>query len=390
MFFDSNGEPLALGTLEYYVAGSSTLQDTWSDSAGTVANSHPIVLDGSGRIGVDIYLGSTGLSNYKETLRDSTGATVSPWPADNIPKASGSAGVSNDLSWTPASGNAALDITTGTGVTVPGATESLAGLLSASDKTKLDGLTGLYIAQASQVICKNNTLAPTTKLDCSTGATIMVDGNGAGAYSGSASGTIDFTQSGLANGNCLDTGTFGSGWYYIYQATNGTTVAFWASASSTSPTLPSGYTKFVRIGAVPADATPNLYRVQIDGRRGKYIITATSNTSTFPFVFTDNTSAWVSKTVAGVSVPLTAVDVDLVLTLGTAVATAYAAPNGSYNSSNTNPTPPLGVGAISGGNLAPRSSKRMLLETSAIYMYSTHISNLLEVLGWEDAVNALS
>ncbi|MGP0039691.1 MAG: hypothetical protein ACLPJW_03145, partial [Rhodomicrobium sp.] len=58
-FFDANGAPLALGNLYYYAAGTTTPLDTYSDSAGTVANTNPIVLDGSGRLDVDVYLGST-------------------------------------------------------------------------------------------------------------------------------------------------------------------------------------------------------------------------------------------------------------------------------------------------------------------------------------------
>ncbi len=83
-FFDANGAPLALGTLTYYVAGTTTLQDTYADSAGAVANTIPIVLDGSGRLETDVYLGST--SSYKEVLT-SASVTISPWPDDNIPSA---------------------------------------------------------------------------------------------------------------------------------------------------------------------------------------------------------------------------------------------------------------------------------------------------------------
>lgn len=54
-FFDANGLPLALGNLYYYVAGTTTPQDTYSDSAGTIMNTNPIVLDGSGRLDVDVH-----------------------------------------------------------------------------------------------------------------------------------------------------------------------------------------------------------------------------------------------------------------------------------------------------------------------------------------------
>lgn len=52
-FFDANGNPLALGNLYYYVAGTTTPQDTYSNSAGTIPNTNPVVLDGSGRLQVD-------------------------------------------------------------------------------------------------------------------------------------------------------------------------------------------------------------------------------------------------------------------------------------------------------------------------------------------------
>jgi len=62
--------------------------------------------------------------------------------------------------------------------------------------------------------------------------------------------TVDISQSG-ANG--LDTGSEGAWyWYYIYVIYNPTTTTYAGllSLSSTSPTLPSGYTKYRRIGSV--------------------------------------------------------------------------------------------------------------------------------------------
>lgn len=74
-FFDGNGAPLALGNLYYYAAGTTTLQNTYSDNAGTVSNTNPIVLDRSGRLQVDVYLDST--ADYKEVLKTSS-AIISP------------------------------------------------------------------------------------------------------------------------------------------------------------------------------------------------------------------------------------------------------------------------------------------------------------------------
>jgi uncharacterized repeat protein (TIGR02059 family) len=83
-FFDANGAPLALGSIYYYAAGSTTPQDTYSDSAGSITNTNPIILDGSGRLDTDVYLGSA--ADYKEVLQ-TVSATVSPWPDDNILRA---------------------------------------------------------------------------------------------------------------------------------------------------------------------------------------------------------------------------------------------------------------------------------------------------------------
>jgi hypothetical protein len=83
-FFDANGDPLASGALSYFQAGTTTPADTYSDAAGTVPNTNPVELDAAGRLTVAVYLGDA--ANYKEVLT-ARGATVHPWPDDNIPQA---------------------------------------------------------------------------------------------------------------------------------------------------------------------------------------------------------------------------------------------------------------------------------------------------------------
>lgn len=184
-FFDANGSPLALGLLYYYVAGTTTPQNTYSDSGGTVSNPNPIVLDGSGRLQVDVYLGS--LANYKEVLTTSS-VTLSPWPDDNIQAAtsvfqgdSGSGGavgyvpapaagdaaankfLKADGTWaiTPAGGGAtnlsvsetgnsvSIASSTGSGATIPAATATTAGVLDSARAAAIDGLSGTYAPLAS-------------------------------------------------------------------------------------------------------------------------------------------------------------------------------------------------------------------------------------------------
>lgn len=79
-FFDSLGNVLAGGYLYTYQAGSSTPLATYTTSAGTVANTNPIVLGTDGRPPQEIWL-TSGYS-YKFVLADSTNATIATY--DNL------------------------------------------------------------------------------------------------------------------------------------------------------------------------------------------------------------------------------------------------------------------------------------------------------------------
>src|SRR3989442_721862 len=75
---DANGNPLNGGKLYTYLAGTSTLQATYTDVALSVANANPIILDSAGRATVFLTPGTS----YKFILKDSTGAAI--WTQDNI------------------------------------------------------------------------------------------------------------------------------------------------------------------------------------------------------------------------------------------------------------------------------------------------------------------
>ncbi len=85
-FLDNAGAMLREGKLYFYEAGTTDLQTTYANAAGTVPNTNPLVLDGYGRLQEAVYFGSAG-ADYKELLTTSGGATIAPWPADNLPKA---------------------------------------------------------------------------------------------------------------------------------------------------------------------------------------------------------------------------------------------------------------------------------------------------------------
>lgn len=83
-FFDSDGDPLASGTLQTYAAGTTTPLETYSDSGLATANPTTITLNSAGRPAVSgsevtIFLLPRA---YKWVLKNSSGTTI--WTADNL------------------------------------------------------------------------------------------------------------------------------------------------------------------------------------------------------------------------------------------------------------------------------------------------------------------
>lgn len=86
-FNDASGNPLAFGSVTVYLAGTTTLANTYQDKALTVANTNPVNLDANG----ECLFWVDGAAQYKFLLTtglDGTGATVSGWPVDDISGAS--------------------------------------------------------------------------------------------------------------------------------------------------------------------------------------------------------------------------------------------------------------------------------------------------------------
>lgn len=98
-YFDSNGDPLALGGICTYEAGTTTLANVYTTAALNTAFPNPVRLNASGRPSVSgVTLGiflSPGRS-YKFVLKDATVTTCSPdtgvtlWSVDNVQSVPGS------------------------------------------------------------------------------------------------------------------------------------------------------------------------------------------------------------------------------------------------------------------------------------------------------------
>ena len=76
-FENSTGVPYAGGTLTFYATSSSTLQDTYTTAALSIANSNPFTLNSAGWPASDIFLQNLP---YKVVLKDSSGNVI--WTID--------------------------------------------------------------------------------------------------------------------------------------------------------------------------------------------------------------------------------------------------------------------------------------------------------------------
>lgn len=73
-FFDANGDPLSLGKLYWYAAGTTTFQDTYIDQGETGSSPNPVILDQEGRIPSQNGVWLRG--SYKLKITDSTDTEI--------------------------------------------------------------------------------------------------------------------------------------------------------------------------------------------------------------------------------------------------------------------------------------------------------------------------
>ena len=82
IFLDDNGSPVNAGKLYAYRTGTTTAQDTYSDSTLSTANANPVVLNSSGRSTTAIYGDPASGYDYRLTLKTSADAQI--WQYDDI------------------------------------------------------------------------------------------------------------------------------------------------------------------------------------------------------------------------------------------------------------------------------------------------------------------
>jgi hypothetical protein len=117
--FSANGVPMVGGTLETYIAGSTTPATTWQDSALTIANTNPISLDARG----ECVLWLDPAVVYKFVLKNAQG--VIQWTQDNI---SNPAALANSLR---------ADLAASSGASLVGFLQAGAGAVATTVQSKL-------------------------------------------------------------------------------------------------------------------------------------------------------------------------------------------------------------------------------------------------------------
>jgi hypothetical protein len=112
-FFDAAGVSLALGSVAFFIPGTTTPKDTWQDSGQTTLNTNPVALDASGS--AIVYVSGA----YRQIVKDLLGNTIwdqvitAPSYALNADLQTGLSAISENVFTVPtlSPGHALFDVT---------------------------------------------------------------------------------------------------------------------------------------------------------------------------------------------------------------------------------------------------------------------------------------
>lgn len=195
-------------------------------------------------------------------------------------------------------------------------------------------------------------------------------------------------NSALSGAGGLDTGSIAtSTWYYIYIIYNGTTVSSLMSLSSSSPTLPSGYTYFALVSAVFTDGSSHFIGFVQYGRDYQWVVG--NNLTTMRVAITGvsgniSTPVWTVVSLANF-IPPTPICAKMKVSLAYPGSTgaAMAAPSNSYGASSSTTNPPPLLGGAGGSGVDTNTTAEFLVETSQTFYYASDVSgSTLSVVGF--------
>lgn len=249
--------------------------------------------------------------------------------------------------------------------------------------------TNLGVAAApfvSGLLITNNAGTPNTQISITSTSCVLLDSSFGAIRHQAVSVVLNAATVG-ANG--LDVGSLANTtWYYVWLISNGTVAASLLSTSSTAPTLPSGYTYAMRVGAFRTDGSANFLRIIQRGRRAQYAVASGSNTAALPSmangVAGDVTiPTWVAVAVASF-VPPTADLIQVNLVMITGGQTNFVAPNNQYGAYNSTTNAPF-AGTVASTTGTSGSNVGIVLESSNIYWCSSHANGRLYCVGWTES-----
>ena len=231
-FLASNGAPLSGGSIDVYLAGTTTRASTWQDQSLSIANTNPVTLDTRGECVV--FLDST--KTYKIVLKNAAG--VSQWTQDNVTGAGVvsfalnvgliNTAVANAQDSAAASLAAQLDITT-----------NWQSKLDAADADAASALVSKNAAGVSET----NALASKVAAESARDAAII----GAGVYTTEALG-----RAAVADGVAFKVQGAGDVAAYEYRRTNSGVSVLIATYPSASAALNKFTTSATRSAFVPS------------------------------------------------------------------------------------------------------------------------------------------
>lgn len=229
-FFDDGGRPLAGGFLYTYEAGTTTPKATYSDNSGATPLSNPVELDAAGRARIFID------GSYKFVLHDSDNVAVANGTTDNVTS------FSNTLdSGEPGDNTVTTVKIVDEAVTPAKMSETFYSLYK--DRV-LSGMT-----------LSNSATDATNDIDIGSGSCVSDDGTAVMTLSSNYTKQLDAVWTVGTNQGGLDTGSIANTTYHVWvicrtDLSGGDVTDILFSASASSPTMPSGYTKKKCIGSI--------------------------------------------------------------------------------------------------------------------------------------------
>ncbi len=239
---EKDGDPLSSGLVYTYQSGTTTPLATYQDEAGTILNTNPVVLNADGEALIRLLEDQA----YRIVVRDSMGTLVST--TDDVRSSVTSSVAAGYLkkAGDPQTVSSVVTFSSSPKGPTPSADDDLAnkafvlgavaqGIQGSTKSLKIDytGTGHAFTVTADAVTVRNAAEAYRTIRNVS----LSINASSVGA-------------------NGIDTGSLAvSTCYFVFVIWNETTVAGLVSASSTSPTLPTGYTYSARVGAFFSDSS---------------------------------------------------------------------------------------------------------------------------------------